>query len=278
MNYEERRPADALAPHIKCVWRLNRAYRANEVGEVLWPDGCQEMIFHYGASYSVQGRPLPRAFFIGMLSRYHHLYAEGEVRLFGVRLLPWGLAALSDKPVRGFNDRFVPLGDALSSRQAALLSELERELEDATDLDAAQRLLESFLLGTLAPDRSDERMIRPLNRLYREPVASDVAIIAKDSGYSQRQFERRCAELTGLAPKKLNKIARFNQARLRLLFDPELDLHECMLEFGYYDYSHFSKDFKQCLGITPVQYKNWVRRSAARFHDSGDVVFLQDER
>ncbi|WP_028609276.1 DUF6597 domain-containing transcriptional factor [Paenibacillus harenae] len=62
MNYEERRPVE-LASHIKCIWQLNRTYRANEVGEVLWPDGCQELIFHYGSAYSLQGRPLPRFFY-----------------------------------------------------------------------------------------------------------------------------------------------------------------------------------------------------------------------
>lgn len=77
MNYEKRRPSTAaFAPYVKCIWQLRRTYRADEVGEVLRPDGCQEIIFHYGAPYTASCQMQPRAFFIGMLSHYHHLHAE----------------------------------------------------------------------------------------------------------------------------------------------------------------------------------------------------------
>ncbi|SEM72000.1 AraC-type DNA-binding protein [Lihuaxuella thermophila] len=212
-----------------------------------------------------------------MLSHFHHLYADGEIRLFGVRLLPWGLSALSEKPVRCFNDRFVPLQEVFAPKSADLLPQLERKLADTLDISMAQELLEAFLLDLYAPDRIDPKITRVLAKLYGDPMTYDIARAVRDSGYSQRQFERRCAELTGLSPKRLHKIARFNQARLRLMFQPDLDLHECMLEFGYYDYAHFSKDFKLCLGVTPVQYCKWVRQMAAKLHGSQDVVFLQDE-
>jgi AraC-like DNA-binding protein len=109
-------------------------------------------------------------------------------------------------------------------------------------------------------------------------MAFDIARAAEERGYSQRQLERRCLELTGLSPKRLQKIARFNQARLRLMFQPNLDLHECMLEFGYYDYAHFSKDFKLCLGITPAGYRKWVQRMAAKLQGAQDVVFYKTSR
>lgn len=277
MNYEERRPADFLSSSVKCFWQLRRTYRAGEVGEVLWPDGCQELIFHYGAAYSVSGRTLPRAFFIGSLSRYHHLYADGELRLFGVRLLPRGLAALSDKPVGGFNDSFVPLEEALASKASGLLPDLERRLADTTDMSIAQKLIEAFLSNLLRPSGIDPAMLAVLGKLYGEPASYDVSRAVADSGYSQRQFERLCARLTGLSPKRLHKIARFNRTRLRLMFQPDLDLHDCMLEMGYYDYAHFSKDFKLCLGITPVEYIKWVRRKDGKSRGPQDVVFLQDE-
>ncbi|TMV48080.1 hypothetical protein FE783_19170 [Paenibacillus mesophilus] len=56
-----------------------------------------------------------------------------------------------------------------------------------------------------------------------------------------------------------------------------IDLHQCMLDFGYYDYAHFSKDFKLCLGITPAEYKSWMQRKFAALGEARDVGFLQDE-
>lgn len=72
------------------------------------------------------------------------------------------------------------------------------------------------------------------------------------------------------------EISRFNQVRMRLLAHPDSDLLDCMVDAGYYDYSHFSKDFNQCLGSTPQQFKAWVSRMIARA-GSENVEFLQDK-
>lgn len=56
-----------------------------------------------------------------------------------------------------------------------------------------------------------------------------------------------------------------------------MDLQAVMYELGYYDYAHFSKDFKQCLGITPARYQKWMQESAERRRQSKHIVFLQDE-
>ncbi len=96
MAYEERSPHERLKPFIRCLWRLERTYDQTDAandGEVLWPDGCAELVFHYGARYSNGPAELPQAFPIGTLSRYHRLKADGTIRLFGVRVLPWGLRA-----------------------------------------------------------------------------------------------------------------------------------------------------------------------------------------
>ena len=79
MRYEEREPTEALKPYVKCIWTLNRDYSGAEGGETLWPDGCQEMLFHYGSAYSADGASLPPAFFLGMLSRSFRLDAAGNI-------------------------------------------------------------------------------------------------------------------------------------------------------------------------------------------------------
>ncbi|WP_307549542.1 MULTISPECIES: AraC family transcriptional regulator [unclassified Paenibacillus] len=58
---------------------------------------------------------------------------------------------------------------------------------------------------------------------------------------------------------------------------PQPLMHTCMTEYGYYDYAHFSKDFKKSLGITPAEYKKWILRAFEQRKQSKNVVFLQDE-
>lgn len=283
LKYIERPPISALLkPHVKCIWMLRRTYSGSDTYEVLWPDGYKDILFHYGCTYHVGGEPLPASFVMGTLSRCCRLEAEGELVLYGIRLYPWGLYMICDQPVDRFNDRFLPAAELLAGKDAVRtgaaepvdLEALERFLAGAS-LDDAQPRLESFLESLMDPGKSDPPLFSVIDKLYHLPGEYGVADAVRDAGLSLRQFERRCFKATGLSPKRLHVIARFNQVRMRLLVQPDLDLHDVMLEAGYYDYSHFSKDFHHCLGATPAQFQDWVRRLRRR-HGPQDVEFLQD--
>lgn len=277
MKYEERRPLSGqLAPYVKCIWTLQRSYSGNDAGEVLWPDGCKEIIFHYGVTFRRHGEPLPVSFVMGTLSGYCRLHGQGDLLLYGIRLYPWGLFALTDQPVKLFNDRFLPAGLLFPPCSAAGLAKLEQSLSTTTDLARAQPLIESFLLPRIIAHRFDDRLIAALKQLCDTPESHDVLSAARAAGLSLRQLERQCVRLTGLSPKRLHRISRFNQVRMRLLSRPDTNLLDCMAEAGYYDYSHFSKDFKRCLGLTPHQFKAWVENMIVQAGPE-HVEFLQDK-
>lgn len=274
MRYLERKPPIELEPYVKCFWYLNRTYDKPNDGELLWPDGCYEMIFHFGESYEVNNTVMESAFLIGSLTHYHQLKAKGSIRLFGVRLKPWGLKAFVDTDVKILKDQFVPLNNIFPRTEMEIIEEKLRDLEFEEGLS---QLTESMnrLLDT---ERLDMPFIEVLSRLYDDPIHQDIQTIVSMSNYSQRQFERKGVELTGISPKKLSKVARFNHVRLRIFWNPEIDLLDCMNEFGYYDYAHFSKDFKECIGLTPKEYKQWMLdKKNCSNKPKKNVVFLQDE-
>jgi AraC-like DNA-binding protein len=276
MKYEEVKPPAELADYINCFWFLTREYNEVDNGEVLWPDGCHEMIFHFGSRYHVNKKPLEKAFLIGTLSHYHILEAQGNIKLFGVRLKPWGLRAFLNINVKTLKDQFLSLSDIFNKVE---IDELENKLHLA-NFERGIVILKEFMLEKFDKLKieKDHSFISYLSTIYMNPVDTEVTTVMKNSNYSQRQFERKCSDLVGLSAKKLSKIARFNQVRLKMLFHPTIDLCDCMNEFGYFDYSHFSKDFKECLGITPLEYKKWVANRNELFStNQNDVVFLQDE-
>lgn len=270
MRYLERKPPAELEPYVKCFWHLNRTYSERDDGEVLWPDGCYEMIFHFGARYEVGRETMEPSFLIGSLTRYHHLKAMGNIRLFGIRLKPWGLKAFIDADVKALRDTFVPLAPLFPASK-----KIENELGNL-DFEEGIVYLTEIMLQSLNEKNVDKDFIEILSVLYEDPIHQDIQTVVNLSNYSQRQFERKGIELTGLSPKKLSKVARFNQVRLKIFFNPDIDLHDCMNEFGYYDYAHFSKEFKESLGITPKEYKNWMMEKMNSFQNK-NVVFLQDE-
>jgi AraC-like DNA-binding protein len=68
-----------------------------------------------------------------------------------------------------------------------------------------------------------------------------------------RSLDRHFRDEIGISPKELLNIFRINKA-IRLIFDnPDCDLTGISYLSGYYDQSHFIKDIKKILGISPGQ-------------------------
>ncbi|MGL4695019.1 helix-turn-helix domain-containing protein [Enterococcus larvae] len=78
--------------------------------------------------------------------------------------------------------------------------------------------------------------------------------VSQTVSYSTRHLNRFFNEYLGLSMKAFARIVRVNNA-LRLLNDPQKSLAVILVELGYYDSSHFIKDFKIVCGITPREYR-----------------------
>jgi len=84
---------------------------------------------------------------------------------------------------------------------------------------------------------------------------ANIANIAIASGYSQRRLEQKFKTLIGLTAKEVQRILQ-----LRLLIDDlskqsyNSHLGALAHQYGYYDQSHFIREFKRYTGFTPTQY------------------------
>jgi len=69
---------------------------------------------------------------------------------------------------------------------------------------------------------------------------------------SVRNFERKCKERLGMPAKMYARIARFHKAYKILESRPIISWTDLTYEVGYYDQTHFIKDFKEFTGLTPT--------------------------
>lgn len=106
-----------------------------------------------------------------------------------------------------------------------------------------------------------------LSKLFRvkEPIPIDLALqylltnfntnmdkIAGMACMSIRNFERKCKERLGIPAKMYARIARFHKAYKILESSPIISWTDLTYEAGYYDQTHFIKDFKEFARLTPT--------------------------
>lgn len=78
--------------------------------------------------------------------------------------------------------------------------------------------------------------------------------IAENVFYSSRQLNRLFNANLGMSIKSFSRLVRINYS-IKLLNVNTHTLAFICEELGYYDVSHFIKDFKSICGITPQEYK-----------------------
>jgi AraC-like DNA-binding protein len=274
MLYRELPPAPALRHLVACYWMMERDYRQTPTPwESVWPDGKTEMLFLAGDRYRIGdggGPVLPSGVVLGPLTRRLVLASPGRIDLVGVRFRPWGLAGLVGLPVDALTDAVVSVEDLWGAEGRRLVERL-----GATGPAEAVLTLERFLIARARPiDPGLRSMAALAHGIVRSAGHLRVAREAEARGLSPRQVERRFRRVTGLSPKRLAVISRFDAARRHLLAHPDDALSDVACRLGYFDYAHMSSDFSRFLGTTPHE----LRRAAAamRAGSREDVVFLHE--
>jgi AraC-like DNA-binding protein len=292
VRYEERAPHEALAPFVECLWHASdsRPAAGPRPPERLLPDGCVEWIFHLADPYlrladdgSVAAQPA--SFVVGPMTRPIVVAASGVVATVGVRFRPGGARPFLPVALGELTDASAKCGDLWS---AGAGRRIEEAVLGAPDGAARRGAIEAFLLDRLARHRADSHRTRLAARaILRTRGRATVATIARQSGWSRRQLERRFREDVGFAPKTLARIVRFQNALRLSGRDPGRTWADVAASCGYADQAHLNRDFREFAGTTPAARAASEGDLGRHFVEPGridallsardpDVAFLQD--
>lgn len=162
---------------------------------------------------------------------------------------------------------FFPHADGVSARSSSVLPEV---------IDHLMFLLFSYLSQDLTgvdcevPEGYEQILLETIERYiirnYRTATLSELAGIMNQS---ESGLSRQIKNITGATFKELLQARRFDQAII-LLKETNLSVSDVALSVGYENSSYFYRRFKEIYGISPREYRIWIRDVHRKGRKSSD--------
>ncbi len=175
------------------------------------------------------------------------LLVEESHKAVSVIFQPGGLNRLLGIPMTEIFDNGYKAGEVIGKE----IDELIDKLHHAISFEELDRLIQSYFLmkrsrieGLLPIDYALQYLLTNYN--------ADIGYIAGMACMSIRNFERKCKERLGMPAKMYARIARFHKAYKMLESKQAVSWADLAYEAGYYDQTHFIKDFKDFGKLTPT--------------------------
>ncbi len=206
--------------------------------EALYSNGVRETLFNCG--------------FQAQTNQAYQLVANQSVGVLGVYFYPHAIPLLFATPA----DEITNSNIEISELMGVLGKELEDKMLTAPSNTKRISIITSFLLHRLAQSSlANRNIIATAKHIIANRGLVNLNRLVEDNFLSQRHFERKFKALTGFSPKLFSRIVRFENS-LSAYNTNKLSLTEVAYRCGYYDQSHFIKDFREFSGQHPKAYFN----------------------
>jgi len=257
MHYQEYLPAHTLRSYVQCYFTCETD-TAVVTEDHVFASGCVEIMFNLGTdgpqqivNGSLVSEPLVQLW--GQTIQPFSFTSFRKHAMLGIRFFAHTAACFFDEPIAVFNDQVIDFND-VAGPAARLLYE---QLLTAGTLKKKIELVEAFLLQRLRCFEHKNGKLKMVGSIAQELNKNDFSenmhAIAARYGISSRYLQKLFLAYSGLTPNLFSKIIRF-QKSLQLVAKHHLPLTEIAYRCGYYDQSHFIKDFRSFTGFAPSRF------------------------
>ncbi|MFC5410325.1 DUF6597 domain-containing transcriptional factor [Larkinella bovis] len=259
MFYQKYQPAAPLRPFIECyfVWEHSQPLLQPITVESP-PNGFGSLVFNYGTPYRLQtpkreNTVVPVSFLSGQSTSSYQLQLQGKIGMVGAVFRPAGLSSLFGLPMYEFTDERVELAAVLGDP----IRVVQDRILDLPDTSSRIRQLESFLSNQLVRSSAvTDRTDYIANRIVEQRGIINIHELMDELYVCRRQFERKFLQKVGVSPKYYARIRRVGYLCSQLANNRwnVNDWHDVIYRAGYYDQSHFIREFTGFTGRNPSRY------------------------
>jgi AraC-like DNA-binding protein len=257
MTYKEFLPNETLRAFVKCYY-LSEYDTDTVVQDKAFATGSMELMFNLGNGSFQTGRDgifetTPRIELWGQIINPLDFKSIGKNKMLGIRFHPHTASVILGDNIDVFNDRVSDFAD-IAGAEIRILHE---RLSNTQSLDEQLHHLESFLMKKLVAFQKKNTKFGLVNsvitEIRNEDFCDDVQSVAFRYGISSRYLQKLFIQFTGLSPKLYFKINRF-QRSLVMAGAKDQTLTSIAYQSGYFDQSHFIRDFKLFTGLPPSSF------------------------
>ncbi len=240
---------------INCIWRLSE-FDLHKSKEIILPKGTAEIIFNFSDKINYFNptlkisTTLQTVFINGINFKPFELAKTGRLEFLGIQLNSIGLKLLFDIPVKEFNNNVY--------EGKIICSDLDILADKLFHLQDFNQQVENILVWirekiSVFNDRfliNRAKMLSGLSCHYNQSVKK----ICEQICLSDRQLRRFSQDWLGMNTEEFILYNKYIKS-LHLLHHSKQTLTDTGLEAGYYDQSHFIREFKSYTHLTPKQYR-----------------------
>jgi AraC-like DNA-binding protein len=250
------KPHKLLSAFVDYFWYMESQNTACQ-NELSLPDGSVDLIIDLTADKVLMATALNETlrlnnvFVCGPHSRHFVICNSLITRVIGIHFKPGGAYPFLGYPLDQLHNVMQSM-DAIWGHSAGKLRE---ELLELPTIERMFHLLNDRLLQlAVKPLVIHPAVQYAIEHLGKESAQTDhVQHIVGQIGISHRRFIELFRRETGYTPKRYSRIRRF-QGVLRKMNENIVDWSDIAFDCGYYDQSHFIKEFCAFSGLNPTDY------------------------
>ncbi|MFL5746533.1 MAG: helix-turn-helix domain-containing protein [Niastella sp.] len=258
-NYHEYKPKAALCRYVECIWILNgKNDETNSIVESLVPGGRTELIFTkseliwHGSNRRNEAERISSSFLLGQRNRVKYITCLNQYSSLGVRLRYGCLPVFMGVHASSCSNRITLLNKIFGTE----IAHITASLFEAQNKDDAIQTIESWLERNIIEPNNDWRHLQEyLGKLTSIENAGlmTTKMLSKEYGWNDKKAERVFLKYVGFTPAQFIKIIRFRRSVEKLFADYE-NLTDLAYDSGFYDQSHFIREFYRYAGNKPSDF------------------------
>jgi AraC-like DNA-binding protein len=257
MYYNEYKPSKDLAGYIECYWQMKFPANFAATRDLIVPGGRVEIMINIGKPLifvSSAGKSFAlknNIYILGQRNTFFTTFFHPGIYMWGIRFRPAGFYSFCKSPAAYLLNELMEAADIFKSINISrLYAKLIAEQHSHRQVEVIESFLRNVLhAGKLSDDSFNETMAL-IRDCYQYKSIYDYC--TKNKLY-YKKLERQFLQCAGYTPKEFFNIRRFYNA-VRLIYKSETSLTDICHSLGFYDQSHFIKDFKNYASLPPLKF------------------------